>query len=170
MTSNLTCYCRYVCVWVPGGTSGKQSACQCRLDVRDTGSIPALGRFPGGGHGSSFHYSRLENPMDKGSWQTAVHRVAQSRTQLKWHSAYTDTHTHTHTHTHSFPGSASGEEPACQWRRLNRHEYKNKAHIFVDNKRLIYSERMVKDVSCIWKQKEIYPNLRDAANIILRGK
>ena len=71
----------YVCV--PGGTSGKQSACQCRLDVRDTGSIPALGRFPGGGHGNSFHYSRLENPMDERSWQAAVHRVAQSRTQLK---------------------------------------------------------------------------------------
>ena len=68
---------------VPGATSGEQSTCQCRLDVRDTGSVPGLGRFPGGGHGSSFHYSCLENPTGKGSWQAVVHRVAQSRAQLK---------------------------------------------------------------------------------------
>ena len=28
----------------PGGTGGKEPACQCRLAVRDTGSIPGLGR------------------------------------------------------------------------------------------------------------------------------
>ena len=28
-------------------------------------------------------YSCLENPMDRGAWQAIVHRVAQSRTQLK---------------------------------------------------------------------------------------
>ena len=31
-------------------------------DVRDVGSIPGLGRSPGGGHGNSLHYSCLENP------------------------------------------------------------------------------------------------------------
>ena len=31
-------------------------------DVRDMGSIPGLGRFPGGGHGNPFQYSCLENP------------------------------------------------------------------------------------------------------------
>ena len=33
-------------------------------DVRDMGSIPGLGRSPGGGHGNPFQYSYLENPMD----------------------------------------------------------------------------------------------------------
>ena len=45
-------------------------------DVRDTGSIPGLGRSPGGGHGDTLQYSCLENPMDKGAWQAAVHGVA----------------------------------------------------------------------------------------------
>ena len=34
-------------------------------DIRDAGSIPESGRFPGGGHGNSLQYSCLENPMDK---------------------------------------------------------------------------------------------------------
>ena len=37
-------------------------------DVRDVGSIPGLGRFPGGGHGNPLQYSCLENPMDRGAW------------------------------------------------------------------------------------------------------
>ena len=36
-------------------------------DVRDTGSIPGLGRSPGGGHGHPLQYSCLENPMEKRS-------------------------------------------------------------------------------------------------------
>ena len=31
-------------------------------DIRDTGSIPGLGRSPGGGHGNPFRCSCLENP------------------------------------------------------------------------------------------------------------
>ena len=31
-------------------------------DFRDTGSIPGLGRSPGGGHGNPLQYSCLENP------------------------------------------------------------------------------------------------------------
>ena len=38
-------------------------------DLRDTGSIPKLGRFPGGGLGKPFPYSRLENPMDREGWK-----------------------------------------------------------------------------------------------------
>ena len=34
-------------------------------DVRDTGSIPGLGRSPGGGHGNPLQYSCLENPWTK---------------------------------------------------------------------------------------------------------
>ena len=36
-------------------------------DIRDTGSTPVSGRFPGGGHGSPLQYSCLENPMDRGA-------------------------------------------------------------------------------------------------------
>ena len=52
-------------------------------DVRDLGLIPGLGRSPGGGNGNPLQYSCLENPMDRGAWQTAVHRVTKSRTRLK---------------------------------------------------------------------------------------
>ena len=52
-------------------------------DLRDMGSITGLGRPPGGGHGNPLQYSCLENPRDRGAWQATVHRVANSRTQLK---------------------------------------------------------------------------------------
>ena len=48
----------------------------------DLGSIPGLGRYPGEGNGSPLQYSYLENPMDRGAWQAAVHGVEKSRTQL----------------------------------------------------------------------------------------
>ena len=35
-------------------------------DVRDTDSIPGLGKSPGGGNGAAFQYSCLENLMDRG--------------------------------------------------------------------------------------------------------
>ena len=47
-------------------------------DIRDTGSIPGLGRSPGEGNGNPFQYSCLENPMDRGAWQATVHGVAES--------------------------------------------------------------------------------------------
>ena len=49
-------------------------------DIRDMGSIPGLGRCPGGGHGNLLQYSRLENPMDRGAWQAMLHRVAKNGT------------------------------------------------------------------------------------------
>ena len=42
----------------PGGLVGKESAC----NEGDLGSIPGLGRSPGGGHSNPFQYSCLENP------------------------------------------------------------------------------------------------------------
>ena len=50
------------------------------MQERDLGSIPGSGRFPGGGNGNPLQYSRLENPMDRGAWWAAVHRVTQSQT------------------------------------------------------------------------------------------
>ena len=52
-------------------------------DAGDSGSIPRLGRSPGGEHGNPLRYSCLENPMDRGAWQATVHRVAKSQTRLK---------------------------------------------------------------------------------------
>ena len=37
---------------------------------RDAGSIPGLGRSPGGGHGKSLQYSYLKNSVDGGAWST----------------------------------------------------------------------------------------------------
>ena len=62
----------------PGGSDGKEYA----HNAGDLGSIPGLGICPGGGHGNSLEYSCLENPMDRGAWQAAVHVVLQSQTQL----------------------------------------------------------------------------------------
>ena len=47
-------------------SAGKESAC----NAGDLGSIPGLGRCPGGGHGNPLQYSCLENPMDRGAWWT----------------------------------------------------------------------------------------------------
>ena len=65
----------------PGGSNGKESAC----NAGDTGSIPGLGRSSAEGNGYPLQYSCLENPMDRGAWQVAVHRVAEVDTteQLK---------------------------------------------------------------------------------------
>ena len=69
----------YVYFRLPGWLSGKEFAC----NAGDPGSIPGLGRSPGGGHGNSLSQSCLENPMDRGAWLATVYRVAQSRTRLK---------------------------------------------------------------------------------------
>ena len=50
---------------------------------RDVGSVPGSERYPGGGHGSPLQCSCLENPIDRGVWQAAVHRVTKSQTWLK---------------------------------------------------------------------------------------
>ena len=43
------------------------------------GSIPESERSPGEGNGNPLQYSCLENPMDGGAWEAAVHGVAKSR-------------------------------------------------------------------------------------------
>ena len=59
----------------PGGSDGKESAC----NVRDLGSIPGLGGSPGEGKGYPLQYSCLENPMDRGAWQATVYGVTKSQ-------------------------------------------------------------------------------------------
>ena len=46
-------------------------------DVRDTGSIPGLGRSPGEGNGNPL----LGNSIDRGAWWATVHGVEKSQTQ-----------------------------------------------------------------------------------------
>ena len=46
----------------------------------DLSLIPGLGRSPGEGNGYPFQCSCLENPMDRGAWQTTVHGVTKNRT------------------------------------------------------------------------------------------
>ena len=41
-------------------------------DTRDAGSIPGLGRSPGGRNGNLLWYSCLENCMDRGDWWATV--------------------------------------------------------------------------------------------------
>ena len=62
------CFCLYVVFtsnesfkWgFPGGSAGKESAC----NAGDLGPIPGLGRSPGEGHGYPLQYSGLENSTD----------------------------------------------------------------------------------------------------------
>ena len=49
-----------------GGSEVKASAC----NERELCSVPGLGRSPVEGHGNPFQYSFLENPVDRGAWQT----------------------------------------------------------------------------------------------------
>ena len=48
-------------------------------NIRDMGLILGLERSPGEGNGNPVQDSSLENPMDRGTWQATVYRVAQSQ-------------------------------------------------------------------------------------------
>ena len=71
-----------------GGTSYKEPACQCRR-LRDSGSIPGLGKSPGGGNGNPLQYSCLGEFLGQRSlvghrgrkeWQQVMSTGLQSRT------------------------------------------------------------------------------------------
>ena len=63
-------------IGLPWWLRGKESAC----NTGDPGLVPGLERFPGEGHGNPLWYSGLENSMNRGAWQAAVHKVTQSGT------------------------------------------------------------------------------------------
>ena len=64
----------------PGGTGDKESMPSNAGDAREVGLIPGSRRSPEEGRGN--RYSCLDNPMDRGAWHAAVHRVTKSRIQL----------------------------------------------------------------------------------------
>ena len=63
----------------PSGSLVRESAC----NAGDTGSIPGLGRLPGGGHGNSLQQSCLENLTAEEPGALRLHGVAKSCTRLE---------------------------------------------------------------------------------------
>ena len=53
--------------------------------IGDPGSIPELGRSTGEGNGNPLEYSCLENPTDRGAWQSTVHGVTKRDTTEQLH-------------------------------------------------------------------------------------
>ena len=51
-------------------------------DIRNSDSIPGLGRSSGEGNGNPIQHSCLGNPMDSEVWWATVHSVAKNQTQL----------------------------------------------------------------------------------------
>ena len=60
---------------LPGGSDGKESAC----NAGDLGLIFGLGRSPGEENGNPLQYSCLEKSMDREAWWAAVHGVTRVR-------------------------------------------------------------------------------------------
>ena len=57
---------------LPCSPNGKESAC----NSGDPDLIPGLGRSSGEGNGNPLQYSCLQNPMDRGAWQSTVHGLS----------------------------------------------------------------------------------------------
>ena len=68
-----------MCGGFPGGTMVKTPPANVG-DGRDTGLIPESEGPPEVENGNPFWYSCLENPMDRGAWEAAVHGVTKSWT------------------------------------------------------------------------------------------
>ena len=60
----------------PGGSDNKEYS----YNTGDPGSIPGSGISPGRRNVYLLQYSFLENPINKGDWQSTVHGVAKSWT------------------------------------------------------------------------------------------
>ena len=97
------CICITTCTGFPGGSDGKEST----SNARDLGSIPGLGRSPGGGHGNPLQYSCLENPHGQRSlvgyspWGCKESDMTKHTHNYIYTHAYMYTHIPTYTHTPS---------------------------------------------------------------------
>ena len=68
----------------PGGSDGRESAC----NARDPGLIPGPTRYPGEGNGNPLQYPCLEKSMDRRAWWAAVHGTAKRQTRLTLSLSY----------------------------------------------------------------------------------
>ena len=79
----------------------------------------------GEGNGNPLQYSCLENPMDRGGWWAAIHRVAQSRTllkQLSMHALEKEMATHSSILAWRIPGTEEpGGLPSMGLHRVRHH-------------------------------------------------
>ena len=83
----------------PGGASGKEPICQCRLDLRDPGSIPVLGRPPE--EGMTTHSSILAWGIQWTEEPARLQSIGSHRVGHDWSiKVCARAHTHIHTHTH----------------------------------------------------------------------
>ena len=63
-------------IFFPGGSDGKESAC----NAGDSGSIPGSGISLRKGNSNPLQYSCLDNPTDRGAWLAIAHGIAKSWT------------------------------------------------------------------------------------------
>ena len=64
----------HVAYGFPGGSDGKESAC----NVGEPGLIPGSGRSSGEGNDNPLQCSYLGNPKDRGAWWAIAQRVTKS--------------------------------------------------------------------------------------------
>ena len=77
---------KYIRIYIFGSAVVKNPPASAG-DTRDTGSIPGLGRSPGGGNSNLLQYSCLKIFTDRGAWWATIHRDLKE----------SDTVEHTHT-------------------------------------------------------------------------
>ena len=74
----------------PGGSEGKES--YLPANAGDLGSIPGSGRSPERGNGNPLQYSPLEDHMDRGTWQAAIHGLTKGQKDPATEHACTHIH------------------------------------------------------------------------------
>ena len=62
----------------PGGSDSQESPAMQEMHIWSLGQEDPLEK----GNGNPRQYFCLDNPMDRGAWQAAVHGVAKSQTRL----------------------------------------------------------------------------------------
>ena len=78
-TENLSWSMRLLLIGLLKWLSGQRNPPAKAGDAGTLGSIPGLGRSPGGGNGNPLQYSCLENSMDRGAWRATAHGVKKTR-------------------------------------------------------------------------------------------
>ena len=77
--------CIHMQTGFPGDTAVKNPTFDAG-DVRDQGSVPGLGRFPGVGNDNPLQYPCLETLIERGAWWATVCGVTKNQTPLSAHT------------------------------------------------------------------------------------